>query len=163
MRPHDRGPLETGLLRVKLTGPARKAWGWEGFKVTYLLLVTLKPSHPQAITNPSNSRRRGLVDVAGRSMRPMGIFAKRPNDGVNFCARQIHMRHQPGSRSEGGDDAAAIEMGLEAFDLRRGDFEINDVGLRRRYLQTALAQSGSQVFGIVVILGKPLHVILERI
>jgi len=47
------------LYTVMLSGPSRKAWGWEGFKVTYVLLVTLEPSHPQAITNPSNSRCRG--------------------------------------------------------------------------------------------------------
>ena len=50
------GPSKLVLYTVMLSGPARKAWGWEGFKVTYLLLVTLKPSHPQAITNPSNSQ-----------------------------------------------------------------------------------------------------------
>ena len=56
------GPSKLVLRTVMLSGPARKAWGWEGFKVTYLLLVTLKPSHPQAITNPSISWCRGVAD-----------------------------------------------------------------------------------------------------
>jgi len=33
------------------------AWGWEGFKLTYLLLVTLKPSHPQAFRADRSTSR----------------------------------------------------------------------------------------------------------
>jgi len=72
-----------------LSGPARKALGWEGFKVTYLLLVTLKPSHPQAITNPSNSRLPRIHSADVQLLAP----PEPPADAEPFAPRGQHLVH----------------------------------------------------------------------
>src|ERR1700675_3403362 len=101
-----------------LSGPARKAWGWEGFKETYLLVVTLKPSHPQAITNRSNSWCRGtrflrfqlrLLDFdGGADLHPLRLQVSRISLQVRAPRRKPGVVRMAGKfrleqRALGGD------------------------------------------------------------
>jgi hypothetical protein len=70
MRSPDRGPLETRPLHRDVERSSAKGLGVGRLQGNLSsLFVTLKPSHPQAITNPSNSRRRGTTTRARGTTR----------------------------------------------------------------------------------------------